>query len=931
MPHTIVIGGGIGGLTAAAALHRRGWTVDLHERAASWNPPDPAWPSAPTPCTPWTPSALATPSAPCPPCAATAASAAPTAPGSAAPPPRPPKPATATPPSPSCAPTSSTSSPPASPTASSASAPRHRRRPGRHRHHPRRRPPRRPRRRRRRHPLRRPHRPVPRPPARPLHRHDRLARRRHRPDPRRRARRGLGTRAGLRHGPSPAAAPTSTPPPAPRRRPRPRPGWRGRRAAAPVRRLAPPHPRPPGRRLPAALLRNDVHDLPEPLPALHRGKIVLLGDAAHPMTPNLGQGACQAIEDAVVLAHALTAATDRPPTPPRGSPHHRGDAPLPPRRAPHRPVRPRPRHRPRHPPAARRAPRPHRRPTPGRHAVPLAPARLTRPAGRRLPDVTGRDPQYLAFLRHRLTEPAEPGGTVEDARRAHAADLARSPRPPVDTVQDLAVDGPAGPLPARLYRPSCDGPAPVLVYFHGGGWVLGDVDSYDPVVRALALASGVAWLSVGYRRPPEDPFPAAVDDAVAAVRWTVRNAARHGLDPARPAWRATAPAGRSRAAAGILRAPGPDRPVLQVLLYPALDLRDVPRRSPTPTASNSPAPASTAPCAPTCAAPTAPAPTSPRSWTPTPPRCRPRSSRPPSTTGSAPRPNGTPPGSRPPASPSPTSPEPASTTDSSAGPRSRAAPPTPSPTSAPPSTAPSPASRTAPKPLDADLKAAYPGRLTHLTWKSHHDEPIAGTRRRSRGHRLAQDARDAEGTDRRVRAGGVGLPPAAAAYSCAGRPTTPSTSSTPATSRPATSPAPRRHARSRRRPTPRRPSRRARTSGTTAAGSAKPPPSPAPPNPSESRTGQSRTGQFGAQQVQAHRPQIQRPPVEPLPDRTPPPPAAAPPHAPPATPLPHLVGDRLPRTPQIPVDLERHHRIRIRALTRPQELQTQLRRPPLPS
>ncbi|MFA1547101.1 alpha/beta hydrolase [Actinomadura chokoriensis] len=195
----------------------------------------------------------------------------------------------------------------------------------------------------------------------------------------------------------------------------------------------------------------------------------------------------------------------------------------------------------------------------------------------------GRDPQYLAFLRRRLAEPAAPGETVEDARHQHAADLARSPRPPVDTVQDLTVDGPAGPLPARLYRPAWEGPAPALVYFHGGGWVLGDVDSYDPVVRALAVASGVAWVSVGYRRPPEAPFPAALDDAVAALRWTVRNAPALGLDTARIGVAGDSAGGQlAAAAAGLLRAPGPARPVLQVLLYPALDLRDVPPTPPDP-------------------------------------------------------------------------------------------------------------------------------------------------------------------------------------------------------------------------------------------------------------------------------------------------------------------------------------------------------------
>ncbi|MFG2246381.1 alpha/beta hydrolase [Spirillospora sp. NPDC048823] len=195
----------------------------------------------------------------------------------------------------------------------------------------------------------------------------------------------------------------------------------------------------------------------------------------------------------------------------------------------------------------------------------------------------GRDPEYLAFMRSRLAEPAAPGRGVQDARREHAADLARSPRPPVHTVQDLVMDGPAGPLPARLYRPASTAPVPALVFFHGGGWMLGDVDSYDPVVRALTNASGVAWVSAGYRRPPEDPFPAALDDAVAATRWVAAHAARLGLDPARIGVAGDSAGGQlAAAAAGRLRAPGPARPVLQVLVYPALDLRRNPPQPPDP-------------------------------------------------------------------------------------------------------------------------------------------------------------------------------------------------------------------------------------------------------------------------------------------------------------------------------------------------------------
>lgn len=205
----------------------------------------------------------------------------------------------------------------------------------------------------------------------------------------------------------------------------------------------------------------------------------------------------------------------------------------------------------------------------------------------------GRDPDYLDFLRRRLADATTTGDaprSVADSRREHADDLARSPRVPVGTVTDLTVDGPAGPLPARLYLPARAEPGlPALVYLHGGGWILGDVDSYDPVVRALTAASDVAWLSVGYRRPPEDPFPAAVDDAIAAVHWTHRHATRLGLDPARIGIAGDSAGGQIAAsAAGRLRDAGPARPVLQVLLYPAVDLRAVPPDPPDPDGLNLP-------------------------------------------------------------------------------------------------------------------------------------------------------------------------------------------------------------------------------------------------------------------------------------------------------------------------------------------------------
>ncbi|MFD0905575.1 alpha/beta hydrolase [Actinomadura sediminis] len=196
----------------------------------------------------------------------------------------------------------------------------------------------------------------------------------------------------------------------------------------------------------------------------------------------------------------------------------------------------------------------------------------------------GRDPQYLAFMRGRLAADAGGPRSLAEARRAHAADLARSPRVPVGAVEDVRVRGAEGTLRARLYRPAGAPPGgPLLVYFHGGGWVLGDVESYDPVVRALVAASGVAWLSVDYRRPPRHRFPAPLDDAVAAVRWAVRRASALGLDAGRVGVAGDSAGGQlAAAAAGLLRGAGPERPVVQVLLYPALDLRAGPPPLPDP-------------------------------------------------------------------------------------------------------------------------------------------------------------------------------------------------------------------------------------------------------------------------------------------------------------------------------------------------------------
>ncbi|ORX08451.1 lipase [Mycolicibacillus trivialis] len=137
---------------------------------------------------------------------------------------------------------------------------------------------------------------------------------------------------------------------------------------------------------------------------------------------------------------------------------------------------------------------------------------------------------------------------------------------------ELALPGPAGELLARHYRPPGQRPAPLLVFYHGGGWVIGDLDSHDAPCRLVCRDAGIQVLSVAYRRAPEHPAPAAADDAYAAFRWAQAHAAELGADPARVAVGGDS-AGGNLAAVVALRArdEGGPPPVLQWLLYPAVD------------------------------------------------------------------------------------------------------------------------------------------------------------------------------------------------------------------------------------------------------------------------------------------------------------------------------------------------------------------------
>jgi acetyl esterase/lipase len=159
---------------------------------------------------------------------------------------------------------------------------------------------------------------------------------------------------------------------------------------------------------------------------------------------------------------------------------------------------------------------------------------------------------------------------VEEARRVFDAECAAlGPGEDVASVVDVAIEVAGGVrVPARVYRP-LPGTLPVVVYFHGGGWVLGSIDSHDVACRALANASGAVVVSVGYRRGPEHRFPTAVEDAYAATRWVVDRASSLDVDASRLAVAGDSAGGNLATAVALLaRDRGAPSIAFQLLVYP---------------------------------------------------------------------------------------------------------------------------------------------------------------------------------------------------------------------------------------------------------------------------------------------------------------------------------------------------------------------------
>ena len=183
---------------------------------------------------------------------------------------------------------------------------------------------------------------------------------------------------------------------------------------------------------------------------------------------------------------------------------------------------------------------------------------------------------YKAF--QEAGRPAYETLTAPEARGYYlAARLVSNPEPPaLQSVEPLSIPAPHGAIPARVYTPKTlrktDGRAPCLVFFHGGGWVIGDLETHDVVCRKLADEGELIVISVDYRLAPEHKFPSAVDDAIAATKWIADNAARLGIDAARLMVGGDS-AGGNLAAVVSLAARDGDGPEIagQVLIYPATD------------------------------------------------------------------------------------------------------------------------------------------------------------------------------------------------------------------------------------------------------------------------------------------------------------------------------------------------------------------------
>jgi acetyl esterase len=183
------------------------------------------------------------------------------------------------------------------------------------------------------------------------------------------------------------------------------------------------------------------------------------------------------------------------------------------------------------------------------------------------------DPQAEALMKQMaaMGMPAMNTLSPVDARKAMA--MFRQPsQEQVHKIEDRTIPGPAGQIPVRVYTPAGSGPFPVLVFFHGGGWVIGDLESHDAACRSLTNQAGCVTVAIDYRLAPEHKFPAAVDDCYAAAVWVSEHAREVNGDAKRVAVGGDSAGGNLAAVVSILaRDRGKPPLCFQLLVYPATD------------------------------------------------------------------------------------------------------------------------------------------------------------------------------------------------------------------------------------------------------------------------------------------------------------------------------------------------------------------------
>lgn len=184
------------------------------------------------------------------------------------------------------------------------------------------------------------------------------------------------------------------------------------------------------------------------------------------------------------------------------------------------------------------------------------------------------DPQIAALFANAPEWPPTRSQPIPQLRAAVRASSTAFPKleVPLASIVDRTVPGPAGAIPVRVYTPAGSGPFPLICYFHGGGYVTGDLDTQDMIARALAFGAGAVLVSVDYRLAPENPFPAGPDDCWAATQWVAAHAAELNGDAARLAVAGDS-AGANFAAGVALRArdAGAPRIAAQIMFYGSCD------------------------------------------------------------------------------------------------------------------------------------------------------------------------------------------------------------------------------------------------------------------------------------------------------------------------------------------------------------------------